>query len=192
MAATVEFSESNGLAGAEVVTDGITNINFGTSDSPNIVPASHPIIISGYSYAKWIRFHVTAMGGSSQIDTLKFYKSSGAYVAGETIGSNMTGAFTLANSVITLYAHAVAANGGGAVVTPMTGLANAVLSADYDVFPVTAALPGAENLSIGGGAGGHLNAPGYSTYLFLGLKTTGATPAGPVNQKIFTIQWNET
>lgn len=187
MAATVEFSESNGPNAGEVVTNGISNINFGSSDSPNIVPASHPIIIGQFGYGKWIRFHVSAMGGSSNIADLRLYKSSGAYLAGESINSNLDTNVNLYR--ITLYAHRVAGGGGGLVVTPITD--GGVASVGANVNP-PAALPASENISIGGIVGGVLHAPGYSDYAFLALATTGATPAGPVNQKVFTIQYNET
>lgn len=191
MAATVELSESNGTNAAESVTNGISNINFGTVDTPNLVPATHPIIIGGFSYGKWIRLHVSGMGGSSQIDTIKAWKSSGAYVVGEAIGGNINYA-PFASGIITIYAHKIAGGGGGLIVTPTTDNGTTVIGGAVSGSPIPTALPGSEDLSIGGAAGGHLNAPGYSDYAYIALITTGATPAGAVNQKIFTWQWNET
>jgi len=53
MSATHQFSESN-LVG-QVVTDGITNLNFGSDDSVNIVPATYPIIRGDASFEKYLR-----------------------------------------------------------------------------------------------------------------------------------------
>lgn len=197
MAATVEFSESNGTNAAEVVTDGISNINFGTSDAPNIVPASHPILVGRSSYIKWIRAHVANMGGSANIDTFKIYYG-GVLKAQEAIftnsGSDHTGP-TIANGIITTYAHACADTGGGLVVTPFTGQdLTTMLGVGWNNINnfMWSALPTGENIAIGGGAGGVLHAIGYSNYCFLQEYTTVVTPTGPVNQKIITLQWNET
>src|SRR5437879_5527436 len=116
MAAIVQVSESNGAV--ETVTDGITNINFGSADLPNLVPASHKLVLplvsqTAYSYMKWLRVHLVSLGGSTQIDTLKIWKSSGAYVTSEVIGSNITTQSPAPNWTITVYGHAI--NSGAAV-----------------------------------------------------------------------------
>src|SRR5260221_13463550 len=82
-AATVYISESNGAG--EVVTDNISNINFGSVDQPNIVAANHPIIQSENSYFKMLRFKVQSLGTSTTIKDLRLWKSAGVYVTGEFI-----------------------------------------------------------------------------------------------------------
>lgn len=191
MAATVEFSETNGAAGSPTTTDGIANINFGTVDSPNITPASHPIIVGGFSFGKWLRFHVSAMGGSTAVSNLRFYKSSGAYVTGEVIGGNPNDVSSDNSYNITSYAHATTAAGGGLVTVPVTGNGSTVLSNAYSILPVPTSLP-AHNVSIGNAVAGSIIAAGYSDYIFLGLATTGSTPAGAVNQKVFSLTFDET
>lgn len=191
MAATVEFSESNGLNSAESVTDGISNINFGTADTPNITTTSHPIIIGGYSYAKWLRFHVSDMGGSSSISKLRFYKQSGVYVTGETIGGNPAGSPSTAWYIST-YAHAI--NGGSIITTPYAGDGSAILGGNkYSSagLAIPTSLPASENVLIGTTTGGSLSAPGYSSYMAIGLATTASTPSGAVNQKVFAMTWDE-
>jgi len=89
MAATVVLSESN--TSAQTVTDSITRGDWlsadsvGTSDKRTTYPIAKPP--SGYTYAfeKWHRCKVTAMGGSTQIDTIRHYISDGAPGGGWTI-----------------------------------------------------------------------------------------------------------
>lgn len=154
MTATFEFSETNG-AGA-TVTDGITNVNFGNADSPNLVPASNPVTAGNNSYEKWIRGHFT--GTYNSISNLKFYKSAGAYVTGEDIKCAVNAAYatpTTSTSIV-------------ATVTIPTTLGTALVPT----------APGAS--------------PSYSGYMTLQLQTTVSTPPGNVNQKTFTLQYDET
>ena len=185
MAATVVVSESNGAG--QVVTDNLSNINFGSDDAPNLSPASSPIIIGDRSYGKWLRCKLSALGGSSQIDNFKVWKSSGAYVTGEAIRSSIDDT-----------------SGGGAgrylnvnYQTPATTL----LSPSFTLIPPTA--PTTPNLGIDNTgtpddaandtvSGALTSAPSYTRYWAMQMTTTGSTPAGAVNQKVFTIQYDET
>src|SRR6266478_6283538 len=95
--ATVVLSESNGAG--EVVTHNIANINFGTIDAPNLIPANHPVVKptfgSHFSFPKWLRVEVVNMGDSSLIDELRIWKSAGALLPGEFIAANTSnGTFT--------------------------------------------------------------------------------------------------
>lgn len=180
MAAIIALSESNGAG--EVVTDNISNINFGSNDSANLTPANYPIIVGLNSYAKFIRVKLSALGGSSAIDVLKVYKSAGAYVTGEDI---------LSNASISGYRRTVYG-------TP-TRIAS---SANECVDFIPTSLPGSSNLSIsavGTANDGSPDTPAgtltvagtYSQYWTLINRSTGSTPAGAGNQKTFTYQWNE-
>lgn len=181
MSATTQFSESNGAG--ETVTDGISNINFGSVDTPNLTPSAAKIVIPGasvvQSFEKYLRFHVSAMGGSSSIGNLKLYKSGGAYVTGEVINSN-SGSTTQQKQ--TTY-H-----------TPDQTLRTVT---SFGNIPTT--LPTVSNCSITSlgvegtvGAGtGTLGAAGYSQYFCLSLQISSATPAGAANQKVFTLQYDE-
>src|ERR1043166_4799246 len=81
MAASVELSETNG-SGSGTRTDGISNINYGSADVVNLVPADHPLVIptnSGQvrsSFGKFIQFHLIALNGSNKIANLRAYKSA--------------------------------------------------------------------------------------------------------------------
>jgi len=81
MAATFQWSESNGAG--ETVTDGISNANMGSTDAPNITPASYPVAAGSNSYEKWLRGKFS--GSYTSISNLRFWKSAGAYVTGEAI-----------------------------------------------------------------------------------------------------------
>ena len=196
MAATVEISETNGDAGSPVTTDGITNINFGGADLPNLVPADHPLVMGNlapsYSFAKWLRFHVSDMGGSSLINVLKVWKSSGAYKPAEILGSTTAGV-AQANEVISAYGYATAQVGGGALSSvPYNGDGTDIFFI-WSGVPLATSQPAGENLLIGGGLNGGLTAAGYSNYAVMALKVDGSagTPAGAVNQKVITFQYNE-
>lgn len=205
MAATVGLSEDNGVSVnvgpnyGGTTTNNITSINFGSIDSPNIVVISHPIIIGGNSYMKWLRAYVSNMGGSTNISTFKFWRSdANGYKAGEAVGGNFyPGIFSYAQAIVTQYAHRTGSGGGGYIQLPYNGDGftpggTGPLGAQYSAFPVPLAAPAAENISIGGAIGGSIAAaPSYSDYLLLGLMTTGATPNGAVFTKTFTLQWNE-
>lgn len=81
MAATVQLNEYN--------TAGQTktgNISFGhylsadlpgTSDLRTANPITKPVAGTNYSFEKYQKLEVTAMGGSSQIDTIRHYLTAG-------------------------------------------------------------------------------------------------------------------
>jgi hypothetical protein len=168
-AATVYFSESNGAG--EVVTDNISNLNFGSADSPSLVAASNPIIIGEFSYEKFLRVKVASLGTSTTIKDLRFYKSSGTYVTGESIICN------LGQSTIVSYSQP---NQSGSHFPSGQGI----------LYPTS--LPGSANVAISGAYAGVFSSPGYSNYWLSLLETTNSTPAGSVNQKVFTLQYDET
>lgn len=165
MAATFEVSESNGAG--ETVTDGVSNINFGSTDAANIVAASYPIDAGDNSYEKWIRMHFT--GSFNQIDQLKIWKSSGAYVTGESLKTNLT----------------------------ESGYSEATFSAPTasTSSEATNTMPTSEptdsNIGISGSLSGTLSAAGYSDYCVLQLQTTSSSPAGNVNQKVISLKYRE-
>jgi hypothetical protein len=159
MAATFKWSESNGAG--EVVTDEISNLNFGTNDSPNLVTTTYPIVAGNNAYEKYLRLK---FGGSfSEISNVKFWKSAGTLKTGEDVkaAANQT------------YTQPVSTTSVKATVTIPTdvGSALSVQSTEGDPSIFTLA--------------------GYSKYLVLQLQTTGLTPAGAVNTKTLTIQYDE-
>ena len=159
MPASFELSESNGVG--EDVTDGITTLNFGNVDAPDLVVATYPIPIPGNAFEKFIRVHVT--GTFSKVDNIKIWKSAGAYLTGESIQTNLKIAAYTAES----YAQPS--------ITTFTDQG----------MPTSE--PGSANLGIGGALDGYLDAPGYSDYWKAQLQFAGTRPAG--NSNTFTYTW---
>ncbi len=81
MAATHQWSESNGAT--PTVTDGITNINFGSTDAADLTPSSYPIIAGENSFHKAIRCKFS--GTFTEISNMRIWKSAGAYKTDEAI-----------------------------------------------------------------------------------------------------------
>jgi len=161
MAAVHHWYESNEVG--EVETADISNINFGSVDESEIVPASAPVIAGEASYEKYIRCLFT--GTWTEISNMKFWKSSGDYKTGEAIKAAKNVAYATPSDT---------PNADDDVPTSL-GEALAIKSAEgEDVIEY-----GATGVS------------GYSGYIRLQLQTTGATPAGAVNQKQFTFQIDE-
>jgi hypothetical protein len=158
--ATITFSESNGAG--EVVTDSLSNINFGNADEPNTVVANHKITVGNNSYEKYIRIKVDLDSGTV-IENMKFWKSAGTLVTGETIKA-------IANQI---YSTPVATASSKAVsdIPTSEGTALDIESEEVDDSKFTE--------------------DGYSKYLVLQTQSTESTPGGAGNQKTFTLQYDE-
>lgn len=167
MAATCEIDEYNGVG--ETLTANITNTNYGSVDSANLAVSGNEIVAGQNSFEKWHKMSFT--GTFNTVDNLKFWKNSGAYVTGESLDTN---------------ARETSYGGAETYVQP-TQTTSTVAT---ETMPETE--PSGANLGIGGSLGGQLTGAGDSDYLVTQLQTTGSTPAGDVNQKQFTYQWDET
>ena len=90
MSASYEWSESNTVS--ETVTDGITNLNFGSNDSVNLNTTTYPITAGNASFEKYIR----AKFGSTftTISNMLFWMSAGTLVTGEAINAAANVAFS--------------------------------------------------------------------------------------------------
>lgn len=167
-AATVEICESNGAG--ETVSHNITNTNMGSTDAANLDPVAYPVTPGNRTYAKYQRFHVTAMGGSSQIDNLKVWRTG-------SLGTGGTHAH-VTNARTSSY--------GGAA-TYATPVATAITGADQ-TMPTSE--PGSANLGIGGSLSGALTGTGYSDYLIHQITTDASATAGSTTT--MNYQYDET
>jgi len=192
MAATVNISESNGAG--ETVTDGVTQINLGSTDAPNlnVSTQANQIVRGALSYRKYLRVHLSALGGSTQIAGIRIWKSAGTYKTGEQVASNCNVHFTYPAFNYTLV-------GSMDYATPVKTSAQFHTHAGNDIglptdanLEVTHADPGGTNMGIGLSLTGTLAAPGYSDYWVIQQVTASGTPVGALNQKIYTIQYDET
>jgi hypothetical protein len=175
MAATVQIAERNGVSpGTE--TPNVSHLNMGSADVANLTPASCPItaMADGHAFEKWVRINLTALGGSTRIDNLKAWLSSlgGGWKTGEGMSCNLR----TSGWVNSTY--------------PAGGPINTNSSVADQVMPEV--MPGGPNIGIGGSLAGYLSsAPSYSDYVVLQLDVTASTPAGNVNQKTITFQYDE-
>ena len=161
MAVTHQFLESNGAG--EVETIPIANVNFGSNDSADLTPATYPITRGENSFDKYIACKFT--GSWTDITNMKFWKSAGAYVAGEDIHA-------IANAS---YATPSASGMGGSTIPVTEGTALAINSKE-----------GVNHIEYGASG-----VSGYTAYIRIQTQTDGTTPAGAVNQKTLTFQYDE-
>ena len=195
MSATLELSETNGPVSAPVTTDGITSINFGSADLPNLDPTAHKIVLNRfgptYSYAKWLRAHLVNLNGLTSVSNLKFWKSTGVPVLGEVIGCSC---FATHPPIWQFPSYGSGVNGSGVPAIPYAGDGSGVMGTNlFANYPVPAAEPALSNISVAGVFGDPLAVAHYSDYFLLATVVNGAapTPPGFVNPKTFVLQWDE-
>ena len=166
MAATVQINEFNTVS--ETKTASITNTNMGDTDAVNLDPVAYPVTPGNYTYEKWQKVEVTAMGGSSAIDNLKIWRTS-------ALGGS---AAHLTNARETSY--------GGAETfdTPI----KTVSTIATQVMPTSE--PSGANLGIGGDLVTALSAAGSSDYLVHQIGTDAGDVAGSTST--MNYQYDET
>lgn len=168
MAATVHICESNGAG--ETVTHNITNTNMGSTDAANLNAVTYPLTPNTRSYAKYQRFHVTAMGGASAIGGLKVWRT-GSLGTGGTHG-HVTNARETSYGGAPTYAEPV----------------NTAIAGADQAMPTSE--PTGANLGIGGSLSGTLTDVGYSDYLIHQLTTDASATAG--SSSTMNYQYDET
>ena len=166
MAATIEICESNGVG--ETVTHSITNTNMGNTEAVNLDPVAFPVTPGAYTYAKYQRMHLTALGGSSAINNLKVWRT----------GALGGAAVHVTNARIAAYGGAIA------YATPVK-----IAIATVDQTMPTS-VPASANLGIGGSLAGSLTGAGYSDYLVHQIQTNAADIAGSTST--MSYQYDET
>ena len=166
MAATVEILEANGAG--ETITANITNSNMGSTDAANLDPVANPVIPGDNTYEKWQKISVTAMGGSSQIDNLKVWRTGALGGAATHVTNARESAYAGAET----YSTPVATTSTKATQTMPTSE------------------PTGANLGIGGSLAGALTATGTSDYLVHQIQTNVADVAGSTST--MNYQYDET
>lgn len=154
-AATVEVDERNG-APAGTLTHNVTNTNMGNTDTVNLDPVANPVTPGSNTYEKWQQLHVTAMGGSSQINNLKVWRT----------GALGGAAVHLTNARLASY------GGNPTYATPI------VTASTIGTQTMPTAAPATANLGIAGSLAGALTATGSSDYLVHQIQTNAADTAG--------------
>ena len=166
MAATIEICESNGAG--ETITHGITNTNMGNTEAVNLDPVVFPVTPGDRTYAKYQRFHLTALGGSSAISNLKVWRTGALGGAATHVTNARTSAYA----------------GAATYATPVKV---AITGADQTMPSST---PASSNLGIGGSLTGSLTGAGYSDYLIHQIVTNVADTAGSTST--LNYQYDET
>lgn len=176
MAASVVIAERNGPDASATEALDPANLNMGSTDAAELVPASNPITAQadGHAFEKWLRWYVSDMGGSTIIDNLKVWLSNlgGGFKTGEGMSTNArTTGYTAASY-------------------PTAGPVETNSPDATQATPETE--PAGANIGISGSLAGQITAaPSYSDYLVLQLDVTASTPAGSLNQKTLTFQYDE-
>jgi len=168
MPATVTIDESNGV-GEDQSAD-IANLNFGSVDSTELVAATYPITAGENSFEKWVRFHVTAMGGVTKVLNLRVWRT-GALGAEATLKTN-----------------AREAGYEGAQTYAQPSATDRSETYDYDQ-DMPSSEPSGANLGIGGALDGEITEAGYSDYLVSQIQTTGSATAGA--SITLSFEWDE-
>lgn len=173
MAATIIIEERNGADPGTPALDP-TTLNMGSSDDTDLTPSSAPITaqVDGHSFEKYVRLQVSDMNGATIVDNIKIWVSNlgGGWATGEGMSTNAR----LSGYSAASYADPVDTDSS---------------VADQ---PMPESEPAGPNLGIGGSLSGQIvAAPNYSDYLVLQLDVSELTPAGAVNQKTITFQYDE-
>ena len=157
MAAIVTIDESNGAG--EIQNADIANLNYGSNDSSELAVATYPITQGENSFEKWVRFHVTDLGGVSAVDNLRIWRTG-------ALGANATHKCNLRTSSY---------DGAQTYAAPSA----TDRSATYDYAQdMPTSEPATANLGIGGSLTGQLTAAGYSDYFVSQIQTTASATAG--------------
>lgn len=158
MSATVEIDELNGTSPG-VRTHGISNTNYGEVDSVNLDPILNAITPGNNAFQKWQQFHLTALGGSIQIENLKYFNGGG-------VSANTTHQFN-GNTFQGLYDS-----------TRKTVYETPDQTAGDAPNSVPTSAPGSANIGIAGSLTGAITSPGFSDFIVSIITTTVSAVAG--------------
>jgi len=170
MAVTTTIDEYNTVS--ETLSADVANINMGSDDSSEIVPATYPITAHAtiFGFEKWIQMNM--VGVDNKVDNLQVWLSAGtldgeADLKASTRTATQTG-----------------------YLNPTFGTPTQLVSTDAS-WDIEEADPGEANLGIGGALAGNITTDGVSDYLVLQYQPTASHPAGDIGQLTLTFQWDE-
>jgi hypothetical protein len=171
MVATFSWVEYN----TQATDTGVpTNLNLGSVNARNLAPSTYPITAGTYSYSKWVRG--VWSGAFTRIDNLQFWMSASGsgYVTGESLKCSASTATYAGTSTYAAPVQTVDAK--AAVAMPVAN-------------------PGSHNIGIGGSLTGSITtstAPNNaSDFIVIQASIKSTASAGAVQQKTFTIQYDE-
>lgn len=150
-----------------VIQDALTNINYGSNDSYDIVIATYPINRGDYSFEKLNRLKLSNLSGSNKIDNFKVWLS----------GTEDTGIVHLTNLTGSLIDDAYH--------TPI----NTVSADATEAVPTTE--PSLENLGKSGATGGMNTNGQYSDINYSQAETQGGASPGDQTTLNWYYQYDE-
>lgn len=160
MVATFTWREYNGASSTESTP---THLNFVSEDASDSDASANPITAGEHSYEKWVKAEFS--DSFTRIDNIKFWKSAGAYVTGETIDCKSDGQTSFSE--------------------PSSSESTVATTA------VPTSEPGAANVSIGGATSGQLTAAGKTDFIVMQKHVSTAADPGQTNTLTFTISYDE-
>lgn len=166
MTATVVINEYNTVG--ETKSANIANTNMGSIDDSELDAVANPVVPGDNTFEKWQKIEVTALGGSSQIDNLKIWRTG-------ALGGS---AVHLTNARESTY------GGAETFATPVATTSSVATQTMPSSEPTGA------NLGIAGSLAGALTATGESDYLVHQIQTNVADVAGSTST--MNYQYDET
>jgi len=166
MVVTTYVDERNG-APAGVEQPNVANLNMGSNDSYELVPATYPITAGENSYEKWEKLRFTTI--DNKVDNYKTWISGGTVHAEGSLKTNCNESSMSSET----YAQ------------PTTTTSTIAVNE----YPTTE--PSGSNISNGGVLGGERTTDGQIDYMVIQYQTTVSHPAGDITQLTITFQWDE-
>lgn len=152
-----------------------TNLNLGSTNVRNLAPSTYPITAGTYSFSKWVRGLWT--GSFTRIDNIQFWMSASGtgYVTGEKLNVNATTATYNGTTLYKVPTNHVETKGGTMRAMPTAN-------------------PAVPNIGIKGSLTGSItqtNTLNNSDFIIVQASIGSSASAGAVQQKTFTLQYDE-
>ena len=167
MAVVATIDERNG-APAGVEETGVANINQGSNDSFEIVPATYPIVAGENGFEKWLKIAFATV--SNKVDNGQTWISTGTLHLEADLKTNCR----------------ESTYGGNETYAQPTDTTSSVADQDYAEADPTGA-----NYGFAGSLTGNITSDGQSDYIVMQLQTTASMPGGNITQLTITFQWDE-
>ena len=164
MAATMRWNEYNGASATE--TQGITNLNFGSVDQPNLDYTLYTIRRGEASFDKWIKIDFYS-GTFNKVSNFKFWRSDGGTGDGPALPTGIT------------------------IVGEAGSTADLTYTQPSQTALALSAVPNSEATALTVGPSAGLTTYGLTYYIHLQMQTDTTASPGDVGPIYFTFAWDE-
>lgn len=165
--ATIQIYEFNG-AGSTAAAN-ITNSNYGSADSANIVTTTNPIFAGSNSYEKYQKLYATDFTGLSVLRNVRVYRSGAAPPASDT---HVFSAGSVEDVTYSETAYATPTEAASSVAT------DTWVTSD----------PGYATIGINGSLLGSITAAGSSDYFVHQIQVDSTTTSGSVMAMVWVYE----